>query len=256
MKIFLSSSLFLTHIVITSEWSLRLSSMLTCRDSTSRSFNDLRLVCRVGRMCTVSIAWEIALVVVIILLILCKGIRWSVLMDSSDSNRSTCVVDIVACVTCVDTSRHIHSVSATSCCATNKTTACSIIMLSTMVIELSWGSCWFIVLRIPWRVLSTVLIAMTDNILSLIVVSWVLRSRIVFEAVRSEQYLITTLIVIVNSRSSVASWRRSTSHHHGWFISVGHSWSRSLLLLISFRVGTMRLAWRRTRLGVFALWTS
>ena len=184
MQILLSSRFFLAHVIIGCERSLTLAGW----DASARSLlNYLRLVSRVRRMrSNSSVARKIALIVVIILLILSEGIGWSILVEGAYSNGGTSMINIIACVASVNASGHIHSMCATSGCSPNKSAARSIIMLTTVVIELRWWSSRFIVLRISWWILSTILIAVTRYILSLIVESGMLRGRIIIKTVRSE----------------------------------------------------------------------
>lgn len=202
-----------------------------------------------------TVTWEIALIVIIILLILGKRIWRSILVLSSNPNWGSSMINIIAGVACIDSSMRIHSMSATSCSPCYKSAAWSIIMLTTMVVKLRGWSCWFVVLRVSRRVLCAILIAMADHILSLIVVSWMLRGRIVIETIWSEQHLVSTLIVVISSWACVTSALSTTSHYHWWLICLRHPWSRSLGLMLNLRIRTMSFR-RRASLSVFTLWAT
>lgn len=106
---------------------------------------------------------------------------------------------------------------------------------------------------VSWRILlsaTTILVAMTDDLLGLIVESWVLGCRVVIKAVWSEKNLISTLIVILSGRTSISSC--STCSGNTWFGSLG--------LLIPLRILIMDryslISSRRATLRIFALWTA
>lgn len=140
MQILLSSStvgvVIVSHLVLCHEGSRSL--FVLRRHATSRSLlDDLRLISRIRRVSAHStVARQITLIVVIVLLVLGEGVRGSVLMRSSSySDGCTCVVHIVTRVACVDTSREIHAVSASSS-NWGEATACSVVMLACILVIL------------------------------------------------------------------------------------------------------------------------
>lgn len=171
-------------------------------------------------------------------------------MERTNPDRCTCVINIIARITCIYSSWEIHSMSATSSHRSEAATH-SVIVLTWILIIL-WRRGWLIVLMNSRRILSStaIFVAMTDDLLSLIVESWVLGCRIVVKSVWSKQNLISTLIVILSGWPSIPS--SSTS--------CGNPWLRSLWLLIPLWILIMNrcslISRRWASLRIFALWTA
>lgn len=104
-------------------------------------------------------------------------------MDSTNPDRSTCVINIIARITCIYSSWEIHSMSATSGHRSEAATYC-VIMLSWILIILRRRG-GLIVLMMSWRILSAtaIFVAMANDLFGLIVESRVLGCWIVVKSV-------------------------------------------------------------------------
>lgn len=164
------------------------------------------------------IAWEIAIIVVKVL-VSCKWIWRATLMEdtASRSSRSLWEINVIACLACIYSCiiRRIHSMGSSS--RGSITATQGFIMMRRAWIQLRRRR-WVVHLVLPmWRILCTILIAVTNNLLGLIVESRVLLCAWVVETIRSEKYLVLSFIVGTSVRSTPCLPVASTSHYHGWF---------------------------------------
>ena len=193
-----------SHLIFSNKRPLTI--LIVRRYTTSRSLLDnLWLICWVRRMSShTSIAWQVALIVIVVLLIFSEWIWWTVLVNSANSNWCPSVINIIACIACIDSSREIHSVGSTTSYRC-KSAAHSVIILPSRILIILRRRCWIIILMMSGRILCTVLIAMANDFFGLIIESRVLRCRVIFETIWPEQNLIPTLIVILCRRPGISS---------------------------------------------------
>lgn len=181
------------------------------------------MISRIGRVGTSIgwglITWQIAIVSKL-LLIPRKWVWRSVLMVLRWPSRGRVASKIASC-TCVNTVWCPYPVSAPSYCISLSSSwisaAISFIMkrLLRVVIHLAWGRalCLRMSSHIVLLLLMWVLVAVTDDLVSLVVESWVLLGLLALshvvgiEPIRSEENLISTLITVWRVASiSVLLW--------------------------------------------------
>lgn len=241
----------LSHHVLTAPW----CRILRCTTSIGNSlfWRLVSWICGMGAYTTL-VTRKIAIVIIEVL-ISCKWIWWSSLMISSPT-RCLRIIDVIACLASINATWEWWSMSAPSWMCITATQ--SIIILRSSCIHLRWRW-WLIHLSVSlWWVLSTILIAMTDDLFSLVVESGVLLSAWIVESIRAEKNLILCFVVRTAVRASTSLPIASSSHYQ-WWLACWNAWAKCLpsLLLIVRNIAIIVsyaccLIWRGCLVRIFA----